>query len=76
VPAKKSAACIALGKAVRTRRIERGHSQESFARYAKMDRSYLGSVERGEFNVSLDIIVKVAKALGVTAASLLKRAGL
>ncbi len=41
-----------------------------------MDRSYYGAIERGEFNVSLDTIVKIASALGVSAAALLKRAGL
>jgi transcriptional regulator with XRE-family HTH domain len=76
VPAKKSAACIALGKAIRTRRIELGHAQESFALKARMDRSYYGAIERGEFNVSLDTIVKVARALDMKAAALLKRAGL
>jgi DNA-binding XRE family transcriptional regulator len=70
LPAKKSAACITLGKAVRTRRMELGHAQESFARKARMDRSYYGAIERG------DIIVKVARALELKAATLFMRAGL
>lgn len=41
-----------------------------------MDRSYYGAIERGEFNVSLDTIVKIADALGVSAAALLEQAGL
>ena len=41
-----------------------------------MDRSYYGAIERGEFNVSLDTIIKIAGALEVSAAALLKRAGL
>jgi transcriptional regulator with XRE-family HTH domain len=41
-----------------------------------MDRGYYGAVERGEFNVSLDTIVKIAAGLEISAAALLQRAGL
>ncbi len=73
---KRSPTTIAFGAAVRTLRVERGFAQESFAAHARMDRSYYGAIERGEFNVSLETIVKLAGALGVTAAEVLRRAGL
>lgn len=41
-----------------------------------MDRSYYGAIERGEFNQSLDTIVKIAKNLGTSASELFKRAKL
>jgi transcriptional regulator with XRE-family HTH domain len=75
-PKKKSAANIALGVAARSLRTERGLAQEAFAVRAGMDRSYYGAIERGEFNVTLDTIMKIAAALEVPAASLLARAEL
>jgi XRE family transcriptional regulator, regulator of sulfur utilization len=72
--AKKSAANQALGRAIRAARCERGFAQEAFAARAGIDRSYFGAIERGEFNVSLDMIVKIASALQEPAAALLRRA--
>jgi transcriptional regulator with XRE-family HTH domain len=74
MPSKKSAANVALGAAARSLRIERGLPQEAFAAHAGMDRSYYGAIERGEFNVTLDTIVKIAHALEIPAATLLQRA--
>jgi transcriptional regulator with XRE-family HTH domain len=78
MPSKKSAANQALGHAARSARRERGYAQESFAAHAGLDRSYYGAIERGEFNVTLDTIVKIALALGLdaTVAELLHRAKL
>jgi len=73
---KRSPTTIAFGAAVRALRVERGFAQESFAMHARMDRSYYGAIERGEFNVSLETIVRLAAALAVSAASLLARAQL
>lgn len=66
----------ALGQAARSLRIERGYTQESFAKHAGLDRSYYSAIERGNFNVTLDTLVKVAGALGVSASTLLRRAKL
>lgn len=60
-----------FGKAVRRLRTERGISQEQFAAEAKLARSYMGQVERGEVNISLENIYKIAKALGVPIATLM-----
>ena len=51
----------------------RGLSQDEFARVAGLHRIYLGSVERGERNVSIDNIERLADALGLAAADLVKR---
>lgn len=76
MPRKKSAVTVAFGAAVRELRVERGYGQEGFAAHAGMDRSYYGAVERGEFNVSLETLVKLAGALEVKASEILRRAGL
>ena len=76
MPAKKSAANQALGKAVRAARSERGYSQEAFARHAGLDRAYCGGIERGEFNITLDTIVKLATGLSVTVAEVMRQAKL
>jgi len=65
---------VRLGRAVRRLRKEAGFSQESFADRCKVHRTYMGSVERGETNISLDNIERIAKALGLTAAGLLAEA--
>ncbi len=57
-----------FGKAVRKMRHKLGVSQEEFADFCGLDRSYIGGVERGERNVSLINIERIAKALGVTLA--------
>ncbi len=74
MPSKKSAANQALGDALRAIRLERGLNQEAFAAQAGLARSNYGAIERGEFNVRLDTIVKLATGLGVSVAGLLGRA--
>jgi len=76
MPRKRSPSTDAFGYALRSLRVERGFSQESFAAHAGIDRSYYGAIERGEFNVSLETILKLAGALEVSAAEVLRRAGL
>jgi transcriptional regulator with XRE-family HTH domain len=62
---------VLFGRRVRQLRKEKGVSQEAFAHEIKIDRSYFGSIERGERNVSLDNICLIAKGLGVAPAELL-----
>ena len=63
---------VLFGRRVRQLRVERGVSQEAFAHQVKIDRSYYGSIERGERNVSLENICLIADGLGVAPAELLR----
>ncbi|MGB3635115.1 MAG: helix-turn-helix transcriptional regulator [Rubrobacteraceae bacterium] len=54
---------VLFGRRIRELRKAKGYSQERFAMVSGLDRSYYGSVERGERNVSLDNISAIAKAL-------------
>lgn len=54
-----------FGARVRSLRLERGWSQERLALAAGINRTYLGAVERGERNVSLLNIHRIARALAV-----------
>lgn len=76
MPAKKSAAVQRLGVAIRSARREHGFSQEAFAAHVGLDRSYYGAIERGEFNITLATLWKVAAGLNVPASTLLHRAQL
>lgn len=55
-----------LGKAIMTRRRQKLISQEDFARKAGITRSYMSNIENGKRVVSIAIIEKIAKTLGIT----------
>ena len=63
---------IRFGKRVRQLRQRLGVSQEAFADLCGLDRTYVGGVERGERNLALINIERVAKALKLSLAELLK----
>jgi transcriptional regulator with XRE-family HTH domain len=67
---------IALGDAIRATREDKNTSQERLALAAGIDRSYFSAIERGEFNLTLAVLLKVAAGLDTTAWQLLKRAKL
>lgn len=54
-------------------RVARGLSQETLAELAGLHRTYVGSVERGERNISIDNMERLARALGATIQALLDR---
>lgn len=60
-----------FGRALRAARLERGLSREGLAELAGLHRTYVGDVERGERNVSLVNIERLARALGVRPSDLL-----
>ncbi|KRW42319.1 DNA-binding protein [Acinetobacter baumannii] len=62
---------IQFGQLVRKYRKERNMSQEQLAFLCNMDRSYLGRIERGEVNLTLEKIYELATVLQVTAKDLL-----
>ncbi|EYS98173.1 DNA-binding protein [Cupriavidus sp. SK-4] len=62
---------VALGDAIRRIRKERGLSQEQLALSAEIDVSYLGRVERGDNNVAILRLQRIAEALDVTMARLM-----
>jgi transcriptional regulator with XRE-family HTH domain len=66
----------ALGAVIRQARTELDMSQEKLALLAEVDRSYLGRVERGDNNVALLTLVRIAKALGLTLTQLVMKTGL
>jgi transcriptional regulator with XRE-family HTH domain len=59
-----------FGTRMRHLRKDKGLSQESLALACGLDRTYIGGVERGERNISLINIHKIARALGVPAKEL------
>lgn len=61
-----------LGENIRGRRTALGISQEALAALAGLHRTYVSSVERGERNVSIDNIVKIAMVLECTPGQLLE----
>ncbi len=61
----KNAQLVLFGGGLRNLRISIGLSQEELAERAGIDRSYLGGIERGEHNLALINIIKIAKALNV-----------
>ena len=63
---------IRFGKTVRQRRNELGVSQEEFADRCGLDRTYLGGIERGERNVALVNIEKIARAFRMSLTELLR----
>ena len=56
---------LTLARNVRRLRHERGISQEELAALSGLHRTYVGSIERGERNVSIDNIGKLAAAFGI-----------
>jgi transcriptional regulator with XRE-family HTH domain len=59
-----------VGLNVRRLRVERNMSQERLAYDSSVDRSYLGGMERGESNPTVDVLDRLAETLGVPLAEL------
>lgn len=63
---------VLFGESLRKLRVEAKFSQEELAERADIDRSYLGGIERGEHNLALINIIKIAKALNLAPHKLLE----
>lgn len=61
----------ALARNIRKLRQERGMSQEELADKANLDRTYISSLERRRYAATIDVVDKLAKALGSDASNLL-----
>lgn len=64
--------CVLVGKNVRRLRLLKGLTQEQLAFEAEIDLTYVGGIERGRRNPSLMVLVRIAKALGVSLPKLLE----
>jgi transcriptional regulator with XRE-family HTH domain len=61
-----------FGKIIRKKRLEKNLSQEDFAELVGVHRTYIGMLERAEKNITLLNIEKIANALHISIAELLK----
>lgn len=68
-------ALVGLGAAIRAERQAQGLSQEALADKANIDRSYMGGVERGEHNIAIMNLLKIADALEMKVSKLMEKAG-
>ncbi len=64
-----------LGKRVRALRKKRGLSQEDFAHASSLGRSFAGSIERGERDIRITTLCKLADFFKISIAELFKGAG-
>jgi transcriptional regulator with XRE-family HTH domain len=62
---------LKVGKRVRNLRTDRGWSQEELADRSGVNRSYMSRVELGKSDVSLSVLHKIARTLGLSLAELL-----
>lgn len=69
-------ALVALGQAIRSIRTELGMSQENLANSASLDRSYVGGIERGEHNLTVINLIKIADQLHMKPSDILLRSKL
>ncbi|HKW30819.1 MAG TPA: helix-turn-helix transcriptional regulator [Verrucomicrobiae bacterium] len=72
---KRDSILLSFGRSVAKHRQTKGFSQEALAEKADIDRTYLSDIERGVRNPGIKNVILIAKALGITAADLLKGVG-
>jgi transcriptional regulator with XRE-family HTH domain len=67
---------LAFGMAIRERRATLGLSQEQLAEMVGCHRNYMGRIERGEQNITLDMMFRVSQSLGASIAEIARKADL
>jgi len=60
-----------LGEAIRAQRLVKGWSQEELSFESGLHRTYIGAVERGEKNLTVKNLVRIANALNIPASKLM-----
>ena len=75
-PSKPDNSLVLFGAAIRSLRKEKEISQEALAYLANIDRSHMGKIERGERNVTVLNIIRIAHALDCRPSELFAQAGL
>jgi transcriptional regulator with XRE-family HTH domain len=71
VPKQRSASQI-LGEAIRVERLKAGLTQEELAEKADLSLNYIGNIERAEYQITVETLAKIAKALKTNVSELTK----
>ena len=66
-----TALAVQIGQIIRQKRTESNITQESLALKCEIDRSYLGRIERGEVNLTVDKLYQIAQVLQISPKDLL-----
>ena len=62
---------VEIGQLIRKQRTQQGITQESLALQCGIDRSYMGRIERGEVNLTVEKLYEIASVLGISVKELL-----
>jgi len=65
-----------IGRNIRDKRVQLGLSQNHLAEFSGINRTYVGKIERGQANLSVNLLVAIAESIDVSPASLFKAAEL
>jgi transcriptional regulator with XRE-family HTH domain len=68
----QKAILVELGQIIKKLRLKQGISQEELAERASVHRTYIGMIERGEKNLTVTTIIKIAQALNIKSSVLLE----
>ncbi|MBW1616715.1 MAG: helix-turn-helix transcriptional regulator [Deltaproteobacteria bacterium] len=69
---KNQEALKKFGTRVRQNRLDKGISQEELAELANVHRTYIGMIERGEKNITLNTMLNITNALGIKLTNLIE----
>ena len=71
----KSLVAIAIGEVLRNKRQALDISQEQFAELVSLSKNYVGNIERGEYEVAISALDRIATALRTKASEIIREAG-